>query len=540
MGLILHINKFNLSILLFLFTLTFAQMENWVYKYNGTGNSDDEANDLILGEDKNLYVTGFSTESGTMRDLTIIKLDTLGNEIHVYHYNGGFFSDIGYSIIYGDDGNIYAAGMRNTYYGILLALDTTLNVIWADSTLFSSCYYRLTKGDSNEVYVGGWLFEGSYESIMITKFFYDGTKAWSYYWSSPYAEVPYSIKFGLDKNVYITGTDYLDLQNADLITLSLTPTGELKWLYRYHSFSGTSAGRSLVYGEDNNIYIAGYCADTLNDWDFGVIALDTLGNENWVYRYDGAYHKNDVASAMAFGRDGNLYVAGYSCENSLLPDILVISLTPHGNERWIYRYDGPAGGSDYGTAIIYGSNNHIYVTGYSSGISSYDIVIICLDTLGNEKWIYRYDDPNSDKAYAIIGENEDIYLAGVSAGDFTVINVKDTTAVGNDEKNQKLISKDQISKLEVYPNPFNWTVSIKIHNSSTTFQGYSKLRTTLQIYDITGKLVKNFSVTTDRYPQFAIEWSGDDDSGRRLPAGVYFVSLESEGFKQVEKVVLLR
>ncbi len=35
-------------------------------------------------------------------------------------------------------------------------------------------------------------------------------------------------------------------------------------------------------------------------------------------------------------------------------------------------------------------------------------------------------------------------------------------------------------------------------------------------------------------------WDGCDDAGRRLPAGVYFVRLESGDFKQVEKAVLLR
>jgi len=37
-----------------------------------------------------------------------------------------------------------------------------------------------------------------------------------------------------------------------------------------------------------------------------------------------------------------------------------------------------------------------------------------------------------------------------------------------------------------------------------------------------------------------VVWFGEDDSGRRLPSGVYFVRLEAGDFKQVEKAVLLR
>jgi len=35
-------------------------------------------------------------------------------------------------------------------------------------------------------------------------------------------------------------------------------------------------------------------------------------------------------------------------------------------------------------------------------------------------------------------------------------------------------------------------------------------------------------------------WDGKDGSGRRLPSGVYFVRLETDGFKKTEKAILLR
>uniref|UniRef100_A0A7V3VUJ1 T9SS type A sorting domain-containing protein n=1 Tax=candidate division WOR-3 bacterium TaxID=2052148 RepID=A0A7V3VUJ1_UNCW3 len=62
----------------------------------------------------------------------------------------------------------------------------------------------------------------------------------------------------------------------------------------------------------------------------------------------------------------------------------------------------------------------------------------------------------------------------------------------------------------------------------------------IKIYDATGRLVKSFSPTTDYCVLGTIVWDGKDDSGRRLPAGVYFVRLEAGDFKQVEKAILLR
>ena len=62
----------------------------------------------------------------------------------------------------------------------------------------------------------------------------------------------------------------------------------------------------------------------------------------WVYRYDGPGENTDDARRVELGADGNLYVAGWHTDSSPSGDLVVISLTPEGDERWVYRYDGPA------------------------------------------------------------------------------------------------------------------------------------------------------------------------------------------------------
>jgi hypothetical protein len=52
-------------------------------------------------------------------------------------------------------------------------------------------------------------------------------------------------------------------------------------------------------------------------------------------------------------------------------------------------------------------------------------------------------------------------------------------------------------------------------------------------------LVRQFNHLTN-YSFNQVVWDGADDSGRRLPAGIYFIRLESDGFKETEKVILLR
>jgi hypothetical protein len=62
----------------------------------------------------------------------------------------------------------------------------------------------------------------------------------------------------------------------------------------------------------------------------------------------------------------------------------------------------------------------------------------------------------------------------------------------------------------------------------------------LKIYDISGRLVKDLSSLITNNPTSLVTWTGDDDLGRPVAAGVYFVKLTADGKEKVEKAVLLR
>ncbi|MEO0215775.1 MAG: T9SS type A sorting domain-containing protein [candidate division WOR-3 bacterium] len=102
----------------------------------------------------------------------------------------------------------------------------------------------------------------------------------------------------------------------------------------------------------------------------------------------------------------------------------------------------------------------------------------------------------------------------------------------------------ETGRLEVYPNPFTDKVTIKFQIRSTKSKTNSSLQNpklaTLKICDVTGRLVRDFSQVTLNGKCSTVIWNGMDDSGCKLPVGVYFVRLETEGFKKVEKAILLR
>src|SRR6476660_7828191 len=54
--------------------------EAWVARYNGTGNSYDEAIGVALDNSGNVYVAGTSRGSGTLHDYATIKYDSVGQQ----------------------------------------------------------------------------------------------------------------------------------------------------------------------------------------------------------------------------------------------------------------------------------------------------------------------------------------------------------------------------------------------------------------------------------------------------------------------------
>jgi len=90
-------------------------VQQWVQRYNGTGNSKDYARSMALDSSGNVYVTGWSVGIGTIYDYATIKYNTAGIQEWVQRYNGteNYF-DGANSIVVDVSGNVYVTGSSAT------------------------------------------------------------------------------------------------------------------------------------------------------------------------------------------------------------------------------------------------------------------------------------------------------------------------------------------------------------------------------------------------------------------------------------------
>ncbi len=108
-------------------------------------------------------------------------------------------------------------------------------------------------------------------------------------------------------------------------------------------------------------------------------------NERWIYYYDGQNHNSDIARDIAYGIDGNIYIAGDSY-GVLSGDFTIVSLSFSGIERWVYNYNGTGNYDDRAYSVISGTDNNIYVAGYSEGIETgRDFMVVSLTSEGSER-----------------------------------------------------------------------------------------------------------------------------------------------------------
>ncbi len=96
------------------------------------------------------------------------------------------------------------------------------------------------------------------------------------------------------------------------------------------------------------------------------------------------------------------------------------------------------------------------------------------------------------------------------------------------------------SLLEVYPNPFNKMTDIR-YQIPETVDSRQYTVGSIKIYDAMGRLIKDFSKQLSAIGhQSSVTWYGRDDSGKKLPSGVYFLRFQTDDFTATEKVILLR
>ncbi len=462
-----HNMIFSVFLLLTVFTAAgFAQTERWVYRFDGQNHSHDFGRSITYGPDGYLYGVGSSKYNNWSDNFTVVSLDQNGAERWRYLYiTPGSTSDNARSVTCGTDRNVYVAGHSHcvdAFYDLLVvSLDANGTERWkyrSDSTRYvwddvNSIIYGL---DSN-LYVAGSCGDwGSFGDFTVLSLDANGNERWLYRLDGSANSIDWaeSVIFGPDNRIYACGRTWDSTFYDDFTVVCLDQNGMEQWVYKYNN-PGWYCDRAhaLVFGIDGNIYIAGESdspTQPLHESDFMVISLDADGNERWVYRYNGSGDRWDVAFDIVCDNNGAIYATGITWTGEQFEDVITICLDPLGTEKWIYTYNGiPPRNNDHVDRIQYGQDGNLYMAGCSDVWLFPDTSVclaICIDTCGSEKWVYRYYESEfSQNMFRSLtcGAYDDVYFAGLSHDsltetDFIVVGLSTYNMIEENKGNIKI------------------------------------------------------------------------------------------------------
>jgi len=171
------------------------------------------------------------------------------------------------------------------------------------------------------------------------------------------------------------------IKDGDFYVVQLQrETGGTRWVYTTNGADNDDDIALSLAKDGAHIYAAGYVDNGINGLDAYIVKLDTLGNLQWEYTYNGPFNSDDVFRKVLITADGGLVVGGYSVGGGTGRDILVVKLNPAtGDTLWTFAYDSPYSMDDDLRAMVWDSGTVYACANSYSSPTNRDILVLRLD-----------------------------------------------------------------------------------------------------------------------------------------------------------------
>lgn len=381
-------------------------IEQWVAHYNGPGNDWDRALALAVDNSGDVYVTGFSMGIGTGLDYTTVKYNTAGAEQWVSRYNGpGNNEDVAIDLLVGGSGDVYVTGYSAGFGGYFDYTTVKYNssgeeqwIARYDSSGSGNEWANaMALDNAGNVYVTGYSKSSStYDSDYATvKYDALGDEKWVIRFNGLGRSDDVATAMAVDNsgNVYVTGYSLNSETAYDYATVKYDAHGVEQWVIRYNGpGNGPDFASAIVVSNSGNVYVAGTSYRSGSSYDYTIINYNSEGLEQWIAYYNGPGNGIDRVTDLVVDDFENVYVTGNSLNSAGNYDYTTVKYNITGNEQWVARYDGPGNDCDQAHALAVDDSGHVYVTGYSLGsYGNYDYATVKYNTTGNEQWVRRYN-----------------------------------------------------------------------------------------------------------------------------------------------------
>ena len=524
-------------------------VEEWVRRYNGPGNSFDIVSKLLLGKNDNVFVYGSGNGKGSLFDFTIVNYDSKGNTKWTEIYNGpGNGSDNIISACIDTQNNSYVTGFTTDTSFVsnitTAKIDSSGNMIWLKEykiPVFANGYgVDIALDYAGNIYVCGaglYFSSGNYTSLIL-KYSADGNLLGSFIFDTTGAtsNIPVKIKITSSNKIIVSGTSENLSGNRDMYVSMLN---DLNGIFRTVVINGSSDQdddlSDMVLDNENNIYICGSMRNISSSMDYYYAKLDTACKIMWSGVFNGTGNDTDIPYKLYNDSERNTYITGYSRNSNFTgsEDMLTLKISDSGNLLWSRVYNGPQNGIDQGISVVTDDEGNVYVGGGSDRkINDLIYMLLKYDADGNLLWTknYFYNKLSEDFIYDIkLDAANNIYVTGISIGmgssfDFATIKYSQTTGIIPVSDN----IPGNFILYQNYPNPFNPSTNLEFGISNLEF-------VSLKVYDLLGNEIQILVNEVLPAGSYKIKFDG---SG--LSSGIYFYALTAGNYSDKKKMIILK
>ena len=521
------------------------------------------------------------------REVYLLKTDYNGNVEYQRTYNFGQFSE-GKAIKQLYDGGFVIVGTTyksNSGYDIyVLRCDNNGNFIWQKSFGGANPEQALSViqlPTSKEIYLTGYTlsFGNDYSDIFIMKLNELGDSLWfkTYgYFGNDYGN---EIKITSDYNLVVTGYGRLDNSNQiDVLLLKTDLQGNLLWLVN-HGGIFEDRGYDFVETDDYGYAVIGNTKTINNTTDIYLIKFDSeytidapeilsiidVPNDNgkkvfvkWNASKNDGNFTNPVIKYSIWRNDDNFWtfvgevpaigLNYYSIVAPTLFDSTIVSgiywsifkVVAHGTFPYILAASNPDSGYSLDNLIPHTPDslrvivfpNYVKLMWSEPVDEDFQYFAVYRDTVPNFDILNRQPVARLTNTYFDDNELEfeKKYYYKVVAYDFSgnmslPSNEVSVLLTGTDKDNY--VPKSYIL-YQNYPNPFN-------NSTNIVFEIPEKTNVKLSIYDALGRELENLINQELSIGKYSIRFEA-----KNYPSGVYFYKLETEKFKSLMKMILLK
>ncbi|MCC6867161.1 MAG: T9SS type A sorting domain-containing protein, partial [Ignavibacteria bacterium] len=482
----------------------------------GDSSNIGEARTIIQTLDGGYVAAG---ENDTFGDIYIIKLNSSG-QLQWSRTVGGTLQDLAFSVTQTTDGGYIVAGYSEVYQffrTVFIKLNPEGNIEWTRGLNSGDPVWSVVQTTDGGYAAAISPGEGGFapDRMIIVKLNNMGILQWSKKIGGHcYARC---IKQTTDGGYIVAGaTDSID---SDMFIVKFDSKGILQWAKTIGG-SRDDFAYSIVQTSDGGFAVAGRTSSFPNGDKMYLAKLDSIGLLQWT-KVISVYL--DRAYSIVQTTDGGFAVAGYTGAHS---SMFILKLNPIGSLLWSRVVDYNPGLA-YAYSIIQTTDGGYATAGYGGISGARGFYIVKFDNNGNTCGNTVSHSISVDSG-GILGSHiplvtnitlmDTLLTPPTSSHGF----VTQLCVIGIQPISSEI--PDKYNLYQNYPNPFNPTTYIRYDIPQSS-------QVTIKIYDILGKEIFSFN----EYKQagsYEVQFDGTN-----FASGMYFYSLEANGYKDVKKMV---